>query len=122
MLALGLALAVSGTAGESTVAGDWDVSWNDAYGPQTGTLALTLDGDALSGTFATQGVEGLLSGTFQAPNATFTIDMPQPDGSTSQIEVSAVVDGDSVSGTAVDRGTTIPFTGKRKAKEPTQPQ
>jgi hypothetical protein len=117
MLALGLALAVSGAAGEATVAGDWAVSWDDAYGPQTGTLALTLEGDALSGTFATQGVEATLTGTFQAPNATFTIDMPQPDGSTSKIEVSAVVEGDSVSGTAVDRGMTIPFTGKRKAKE-----
>jgi hypothetical protein len=118
MLALGLAFAVVGAAGEATVAGDWDVSWNDAYGPQTGTLSLTLDGDALSGTFVTQGAEAMLSGTFQAPKATFTIEMPQPDGSTSKIEVSAVVDGDSVSGTAIDRGMTIPFTGKRRPKEP----
>lgn len=98
---------------QSGVAGNWAVSFNTPNGAREVTMAMKVDGDALSGTIASEMGEVPFKGTAKGNtfNASFNVDTP--NGSFT-IGLSGEVDGDAMKGTLDYGQGTGDFTGKRK--------
>lgn len=82
-------------------------------GAQTGTLNLTTDDETLAGTMTTTfGTIDIEDGKAEGDNLSWTAKMTQPMPMT--VEVTATVDGDSISGEAqLGAFGAGPFTGTR---------
>jgi hypothetical protein len=98
---------------QSKVAGDWTVSFDTPNGAREVTMAMKVDGDALSGTIASDMGEVAFKGTTKGDtfNATFNVDTP--NGSFT-IAISGEVTGDDMKGILDFGQGTGAFTGKRK--------
>jgi hypothetical protein len=98
---------------QSRVAGDWAVSFNTPNGAREVTMAMKVDGDALSGTIASEMGEVPFKGSAKGDtfNASFNVDTP--NGSFT-IALSGEVTGDDMKGTLDFGQGTGEFTGKRK--------
>jgi hypothetical protein len=98
---------------DMSVDGDWKVTVNSPMGSQDATLTLDTSGDGLSGKFASpQGDQDFDGGTADGNTLTWSIKLTQP--MPMDLEFTAEVDGDSISGN-VKLGSfgDAPFSGSR---------
>ena len=99
----------------SNLDGTWDTVVNTPMGPQKGTLTLTSDGDALSGTMAgAQGSLDIKDGKASGNEGSWKADMTNPMPMT--LEFSVTVEGDEMNGN-VKLGSfgTAAIKGTRKS-------
>jgi hypothetical protein len=98
---------------QSGVAGDWMVSFDTPSGAREVSMALKVDGDAVSGTIASEMGEVPFKGTTKGNtfNASFNVDTP--NGSFT-IGLTGEVDGDDMKGTLDYGQGTGAFTAKRR--------
>ena len=81
----------------SDLDGAWDTVVNTPMGPQNGTLTLTTDGDALSGTMSgQQGSLDIKDGKASGNEGSWKVDITNPMPMT--LEVSVKAEGDEMSG------------------------
>ena len=77
--------------------GSWNCTINSPMGAQEATMTLVTDGGSLSGTMAgAQGTLEFTGGTVDGNNIEWKVEMTSPMPMT--LEISASVDGDSISG------------------------
>ena len=77
--------------------GSWKCTINSPMGAQEATLTLVTDGGSLSGTMAgAQGTQEFSGGKVDGDNLEWEVQMTSP--MTMTLEISATVDGDSISG------------------------
>jgi len=77
--------------------GSWNCTINSPMGAQEATMTLDTDGGSLSGTMAgAQGTQEFTGGTVDGNNLEWKVEMTSPMPMT--LEISASVDGDSISG------------------------
>ncbi len=77
--------------------GSWKCTINSPMGAQEATLTLVTDGGSLSGTMAgAQGTQEFSGGKVDGDNLEWEVQMTSPMPMT--LEISATVDGDSISG------------------------
>ena len=77
--------------------GSWNVTINSPMGAQQATLTLVTDGDSLSGTMAgAQGTQEFSGGKVDGDSLEWVVEMTSP--MPMKLEISATVDGDSISG------------------------
>ena len=77
--------------------GSWNCTINSPMGAQEATMTLDTDGGSLSGTMAgAQGTQEFTGGTVDGNNLEWKVEMTSPMPMT--LEISATVDGDSISG------------------------
>jgi len=77
--------------------GSWNCTINSPMGAQEATMTLVTDGGSLSGTMAgAQGTQEFTGGTVDGNNLEWKVEMTSPMPMT--LEISASVDGDSISG------------------------
>ena len=77
--------------------GSWNCTINSPMGAQEATITLATDGGSLSGTMAgDQGTQEFSGGTVDGNNLEWEVQMTSPMPMT--LEISATVDGDSISG------------------------
>lgn len=96
-----------------SVDGDWKVKMDTPMGAQEMTITLVSDGNALSGKLVgQQGTMEFTGGTIDGNNLAWTVSIQQP--MPMDIETTAVVDGDNITGDA-KLGTfgTAKLTGTR---------
>ncbi len=80
-----------------SVDGSYNVTVNSPMGAQDSVLTLVTDGDSLSGTMAgAQGTQEFSGGKVDGNNLEWEVEMTSPMPMT--IEISATVEGDSISG------------------------
>ena len=86
-----------------SVDGTWNITMNTPMGPQTATLTLKSNGDALEGSVSgPQGSLDIEEGKVDGNNATWAINMTQPMAM--RLDAKATVDGDKLTG-EVDLGS-----------------
>ena len=123
-LLLSVAMASPGAAQDLT--GTWEISTQGGRGgPQTSTLVLAQDGEALTGTmtFSLGGPGGrgggsqeleVSNGTVDSNSFSFTVTLSF-QGNSFDLNYSGTVDGDEMSGTrGGPRGGGQPFTGQKQ--------
>ena len=123
-LLLSVAMASPGAAQDLT--GTWEISTQGGRGgPQTSTLVLVQDGEALTGTmkFSLGGPGGrgggaqeleVANGTVEDNSFSFTVPL-SVQGNSFDLNYSGTVDGDEMSGTrGGPRGGGQPFTGQKQ--------
>ena len=123
-LLLSVAMASPGAAQDLT--GTWEISTQGGRGgPQTSTLVLAQDGEALTGTmtFSLGGPGGrgggsqeleVSNGTVDGNSFSFTVTLSF-QGNSFDLNYSGTVDGDEMSGTrGGPRGGGQPFTGQKQ--------
>ena len=123
-LLLSVAMASPGAAQDLT--GTWEISTQGGRGgPQTSTLVLAQDGEALTGTmtFSLGGPGGrgggsqeleVSNGTVDGNSFSFTVTLSF-QGNSFDLNYSGTVDGDEMSGTrGGPRGGGQPFTGEKQ--------
>jgi hypothetical protein len=95
------------------VDGDWNVKMDTPMGAQQVTLTLVSDGDKLSGKLVgAQGTMEFTDGTINGNDLTWTVSLEQP--MPMQIETTATIDGDNLTGTAkLGAFGTAQLTGTR---------
>jgi hypothetical protein len=77
--------------------GSWKVTINSPMGAQQATMNLVTDGDSLSGSMESpQGTQEFAGGTVNGDNLEWIVEVTSP--MPMKLEVSAAVDGDSISG------------------------
>ena len=77
--------------------GSWNCTINSPMGAQEATITLVRDGGSLSGTMAGDlGTQEFSGGTVDGNNLEWEVQMTSPMPMT--LEISATVDGDSISG------------------------
>ncbi|HUP84540.1 MAG TPA: hypothetical protein VM143_02625 [Acidimicrobiales bacterium] len=93
--------------------GTWNITMDSPMGAQQATLTLVTEGSSLSGKLAgPQGEMAFDGGTIDGNNLTWTIALEQP--MPMQIETTATVDGDSLTGEAtLGSFGTAKLTGTR---------
>jgi hypothetical protein len=99
---------------QSRVAGDWMVSFDTPNGAREVTIAMKVDGDALSGTIVSEMGEVPFKGTAKGNTFNASFDVDTPNGSLT-IALTGEVDGDAMKGTLDFGQGTGEFTGKRKS-------
>ncbi|MDK1023153.1 MAG: hypothetical protein QGD92_02855 [Gammaproteobacteria bacterium] len=96
-----------------SASGTWNITTNSPMGSQDGTLSLTEEGSSLTGKMSgPQGDIDITEGTVDGNNLTWKAQVTSPMAIT--LEVSASVDGDSISGD-IKLGSfgNATFTGSR---------
>jgi len=93
-----VALLITAAFGQTSVAGDWDGSFNTPGGARPFKLILTVDGEKLSGTVKRASGDVALTGTIKGDviNFSYTINY---GGNDLTLLYSGKVVGDSMSGT-----------------------
>jgi hypothetical protein len=114
-LALIVALAtIALPSAQSSVAGDWTLTFNTPGGTREASASFKVDGDKVTGTMnSAEGGETLLTGTAKGNTFNVTMEVNTPNGVFS-ISLTGEVDGDSMKGTLDFGQGTGEFTGKRK--------
>ena len=111
-----IALLVSSAFGQTSVAGDWDGSFNTPGGARPFKLILKVDGEKLSGTAKRASGDVALTGTIKGDviNFSYTINY---GGNDLTLIYSGKVTGDSMSGTVSFGGNAEEtWSAKRAAK------
>lgn len=115
VLLVGLLAAVplAGAAAQSSVAGEWDASYNTPGGVRNFKLVFVVKGDSLSGTVKRTAGEVPLTGTIFGDTVRFAY-MIEYGGNALDIRIVAKVTGDTMAGT-VDFGGAAQeeFSAKR---------
>ena len=112
-----VALLVSSAFGQTSVAGDWDGSFNTPGGARPFKLILKVDGEKLSGTVKRANGNVALTGTIKGDviNFSYTINY---GGNDLTLIYSGKVAGDSMSGTVSFGGQAEDtWSAKRAAKQ-----
>ena len=112
-----IVLLVSAAVAQTSVAGDWDGSFNTPGGARPFKLVLVVDGEKLTGTVKRANGDVLLSGTIKGDviNFSYTINY---GGNDLTLMYSGKVAGDSMSGTVSFGGNAEEsWTAKRAAKQ-----
>jgi hypothetical protein len=112
ILALTLATTTSLQA-QSPADGTWDFTMASPFGSVDATVTMKADGDKLSGEFDLGGGRKLTieEGSIQGNTISFRLTR---EGAMSMIyEMSADIEGNSISGTAAAMGTTAPWSMSR---------
>lgn len=77
--------------------GSWNCTINSPMGAQQATITLVTDGGSLSGKMeGSQGTQEFSGGTADGDNLEWVVEMTSP--MPMKLEISATVDGDSISG------------------------
>jgi hypothetical protein len=115
-LLVGIVLLVSAvsTSAQSTVAGNWALSFNTPNGTRESAAVFKVDGDTLTGTLTSEMGEMPLKGKAKGNTFAITLDVQTQNGTLS-INITGEVDGDTLKGTLDFGQGTGEFTGKRKA-------
>lgn len=107
-----LTLVAGAAARQDAATGTWDLDVDSPQGMTKAGLVLTVDGDAVKGSIASEMGETAFTGTLKAGTVTFSFDMAGPQGAMT-IRATATVSGDAIKG-EFDYGSGVaPFTGKR---------
>jgi len=111
-MAAALVLSAWTAFAQDTVAGHWTLEVDSPQGLMKVGLVLTVDGEALKGTIASEMGESAFTGTVKDGAISFTFDMSGPQGPMT-ITTKGTVAGDDIKG-ELDYGMGVaPFTGKR---------
>ena len=112
-----VALLVSSAFGQTSVAGDWDGSFNTPGGARPFKIVLKVDGEKLSGTAKRSSGDVPITGTIKGDviNFSYTINY---GGNDLTLIYSGKVAGDSMSGTVSFGGNAEEtWSAKRTAKQ-----
>jgi hypothetical protein len=114
---IGLVLAswvtLNAAVAQESVAGKWTLDVDSPQGATKVNLMLTVDGEALKGTIASDMGETAFTGTVKDNTIKFSFDFAGPQGPVS-ITTTGTVTGDEIKG-EMDYGMgTAPFVGKRE--------
>lgn len=110
-----VALASSALFAQANVAGSWTLDVDSPQGATKVNLVLAAEGEAVTGTIASDMGESKFTGTVKEGTVTFSFDMAGPQGPMT-ITVRAAVTGDDMKG-ELDYGMGVaPFTGKREGR------
>ena len=99
---------------QSTVAGNWALSFNTPNGTRESSAVFKVDGETLTGTLTSEMGEMPLKGKTKGNTFAITLDVQTQNGTLS-INISGEVDGDTLKGVLDFGQGTGEFTGKRKA-------
>jgi hypothetical protein len=117
-LGTALLLGLPRAAGAADVTGTWKLTVTTKDSSAGVTLKLKQDGEKVTGTAT--GQEGkeypIQDGTLKGSDLQFTV-MADHNGAPAKYTVKAVLNGDSLKGTAEVEGQTHSFTGARQAAE-----
>jgi hypothetical protein len=118
-LAMVLLLGLPRAAGAAEVSGTWKLTVTTKDSTADVTLKLKQDGEKVSGTVT--GQEGkeypIQDGMLKGNDLQFTV-MAEHNGAPARYTIKAVLNGDSLKGTAEVEGETHNFTGTRQAAAP----
>jgi hypothetical protein len=103
----------SALAAQSGVAGTWELVVDGPQGRQTATLTLAQEGTALSGTIAGDTGTTNVAGEVAGSAIQFSFDYMTPNGPY-PITMTAIVDGNAMTGSANYGQGSAPFTATRK--------
>ena len=94
--------------------GSWDFTMSSPFGALTATVIMAADGDTLTGSFdlGDGRIWPIEDGVADGNGISFRLDR---DGSPMVYDMSATVEGDSVSGSASAMGTEVPWTMTRRS-------
>lgn len=110
-----VALASSGLFAQANVAGNWTLDVDSPQGATKVNLVLAVEGEAVTGTIASDMGESKFTGTLKEGTVTFSFDMAGPQGPLT-ITTRAAVTGDEMKG-EMDYGMGVaPFIGKRDGR------
>lgn len=116
---LAIAVAIAGTialtSAQSSVAGDWMLTFNTPGGTREAVATFKVDGETLTGTMSGPAGELPLKGTVKENAFNFTLEVATQGGMLT-VSIKGEVDGDSLKGTMDFGQGTGDFTGKRKAQ------
>jgi hypothetical protein len=98
---------------QSSVAGDWSLSFNTPGGTRDASAVFKVDGEKLTGTISSEQGEIAFAGTTNGKTFNVTMEVNTPNGLFS-IAIAGEVDGDSMKGTLDFGQGTGDFTGKRR--------
>ncbi|MBT8146381.1 MAG: hypothetical protein KJN90_05965 [Gammaproteobacteria bacterium] len=112
-LALVLFLFASPLWAQSPIDGTWNFTMSSPFGAVDAKVTMMTEGDKLSGEFDLGGGRKLTieEGTVDGDNIAFSI--TREGAMTMTYEMSASVDGDSITGTALAMGSAAPWTMSR---------
>ena len=114
---LTLVLLVSAAIAQTSVAGDWDGSFNTPGGARPFKLVLAVDGEKLTGTVKRANGDVPLTGTIKGDVVNFSYTISY-GGNDLTLMYSGKVAGDSMSGTVSFGGNAEEsWTAKRAAKQ-----
>lgn len=100
---------------QATVAGNWTLDVDSPQGATKVNLVLAVEGEAVTGTIASDMGESKFTGTVKEGTVTFTFDMAGPQGPLT-ITTKAAITGDEMKG-EMDYGMGVaPFIGKRDGR------
>ena len=107
-----VALASSVLFAQANVAGNWTLDVDSPQGATKVNLVLAVEGEAVTGTIASDMGESKFTGTLKEGTVTFSFDIAGPQGPMT-ITTKAAVTGDDMKG-EMDYGMGVaPFIGKR---------
>lgn len=98
---------------DSPADGDWLFSMASPFGSVEATVTLKADGDKLNGEFDLGEGRKLTIENGTIDGNTMAFSLTREGMMTMTYQMSASVDGDSISGTAAAMGTTAPWSMKR---------
>ena len=107
-----LAFVPAGSA-QTSVAGEWELTFNTDQGQIGATLTLKQSGADLTGTLSSPQGEGPIKGTIDGSNLKWTMDFSGPQGSLT-ITFTAEVAGQAMKGDADFGAGSAQFYGKKK--------
>ena len=110
-----VALASSVLFAQANVAGNWTLDVDSPQGATKVNLVLAVEGEAVTGTIASDMGESKFTGTLKEGTVTFSFDMAGPQGPLT-ITTRAAITGDEMKG-EMDYGMGVaPFIGKREGR------
>ena len=110
-----VALASSALFAQANVAGSWTLDVDSPQGATKVNLVLAAEGEAVTGTIASDMGESKFTGTLKEGTVPFSFDMAGPQGPLT-ITTRAAVTGDEMKG-EMDYGMGVaPFIGKRDGR------
>lgn len=111
----GLALSSTLALAQHPAAGKWTLDIDSPQGATTAGLTLSVEGEVVKGTLASDMGELPITGKFTDGRVSFSFDFAGPSGPIT-ILTKATVTGDEMTG-EMDYGQGVaPFTGKRTAQ------
>jgi len=106
-------LASFSTQAQSAVDGSWNFTMSSPFGTVEAKVTMKTDSGVLSGDFDLGGGRKLTIEEGTVDGNTIAFSITREGAMTMTYEMSANVDGDSISGTAVAMGSTAPWSMSR---------
>jgi len=107
-------LALATPSAQSTLSGNWAMTFNTPMGALDASAAIKVDGDKLSGTMSSQAGEVPFTGTVKGATFTLNFDVQTPNGNVS-ITMNGEQNGDELKGTFDFGQGSGDWSGKRKS-------